>query len=76
MKSPISFSTRNPFEPLALRAVPRFFQDIQRPWRAAMPFPLDVTSEVPSHLRFFRIAPPQNSPSRREIPRRIGEPTP
>jgi hypothetical protein len=76
MKSPISFSTRNPFEPLALRAAPRFFQDIPRPWGAAMSFPPDVTLEVPSNLRLFHFATPQKSPSRREIPRRIGEPTP
>ena len=76
MKSITVRSLRDPLAPLALRAVPRFFQAIQRPWGAAMSFSLDVNSEVLSNLRLFRIAPAQKPPSRRELQSRIGEPTP
>jgi hypothetical protein len=76
MKSNTIFSPRNPSEPLALRAVPSFFPYIQRQKGTAMPFALDVTSEVPPHLTLFRVPPPQKSPSRREIQSRLGEPTP
>ena len=69
-------SLRDPLAPLALRAAPRFFQSIERPWGEARGFLLDVTWKVPSNLRFFRIAPPKKSPARRELPSRIGEPTP